>query len=40
MNDFTKEELEDILSWSDVYCVGATDLSYRVSRPLIKKSNP
>ncbi|HHF7341035.1 TPA: hypothetical protein ACPSKZ_000698 [Legionella anisa] len=37
MNDFTKEELEDILSWSDVYCVGATDLSYRVSRPLIKK---
>lgn len=37
MNNFTKEELEDILSWADVYCVGVTDLSYKLYKPLIDK---
>jgi len=37
MNDFTPDELEEILGWATVYCIGASDLSYRVSKALIDK---
>lgn len=37
MNDFTKDELEEILGWSTVYCIGASDMSYKISVALMDK---
>lgn len=36
MNEFTKEELRDILNWASVYIQGS-EMSYRVHKPLIEK---
>lgn len=35
MNDFTKEELEDILTWAHAY--GASWTTYKLDRKLINK---
>jgi hypothetical protein len=37
MNNFTKEELESILNWGDVYCEFGASWSYKVHKPLIDK---
>lgn len=37
MNDFTKEELESILNWADVYTEFGLCWSYAVHEPTIKK---
>jgi hypothetical protein len=37
MNDFTKEELEDILNWADVYTEAGACWTYRLHEQLIKK---
>lgn len=37
MNDLTKEELESILDWADVYCEFGTSYVYGIHKPLIDK---
>lgn len=37
MNDFTKEELEDIMNWADVYTEFGNAWSYKQYKPLIDK---
>lgn len=37
MNDFTKEELEDILSWGDVYNEFGQSFAYELNKPLLDK---
>lgn len=37
MNDFTKEELLEIIGWATVYCIGASDPSYKISIELVNK---
>lgn len=37
MNDFTKEELENILSWADVYTEFGQSWVYQIHKPLIDK---
>lgn len=37
MNDFTKNELKDILSWADVYTQFGTSWTTKIHLPLIQK---
>ncbi len=37
MNDFTKEELESISNWADVYCDFGLCWTYKLHKPLIDK---
>ncbi len=37
MNDFTKEELKDIINWGDVYTEFGNSWTNKVHRPLIEK---
>lgn len=37
MNDFTREELEDILSWGQVYTEFGNCWTYRLHEPLLNK---
>ena len=37
MNDFTKDELKDILSWADVYTVFGSSWTTKLHLPLIDK---
>lgn len=37
MNDFTKDELEDLISWADVYTEFGRSWTDKVHRPLIDK---
>ncbi len=37
MNNFTKEELEDILGWADVYSEFGRSWTYKLDKPLIDK---
>jgi len=37
MNDFTKEELEDLVSWGNVYTEFGHSWTDRMHRPLIEK---
>ena len=37
MNEFTKEELESILNWGDVYCEFGASWMYKAHKPLMDK---
>lgn len=37
MNDFTKEELEDILNWGNIYTEFGTCSSYKMDKALMDK---
>ena len=37
MNDFTKEELESMLNWGDVYSEFGQSWTYMITKPLMDK---
>jgi hypothetical protein len=37
MNDFTKEELESILNWGEVYTEFGHSWTYKIHKPLMEK---
>lgn len=37
MNDFTKEELESMLNWGDVYSEFGQSWTYKIMKPLMDK---
>lgn len=37
MNDFTKEELESMLNWGDVYSEFGYSWTYKITKPLMDK---